>query len=235
MTGLELQQEISGTNAPPMIFLTGRGDIPSSAKAMKAGASEFLLKPIDEADLLRVLEAALEQDRLDLAKPTELEEFRKRYASLSPRQREVLPFVVFRTTKQAHSRRAWEKQNRHSRTSGPDLKKMAAAITRRSRKDDNETRYRIKGSDDHTAVTVSPDRSRMARIYMLCEPSGTLDIRRLFEEVRDLFTRVVGIVNRYVCRLLRTFGYSFAAVVDSASSKLKGLIGSISSPDGKKL
>jgi FixJ family two-component response regulator len=94
MTRLELQQEISGTNAPPIIVLTGRGDIPSLVKAMKAGASEFLLKPIDEADLLRALEAALEQDRLDLARRIELDELRKRYALLSPREREVLPFVV---------------------------------------------------------------------------------------------------------------------------------------------
>jgi FixJ family two-component response regulator len=94
MTGLELQRAISGTNAPPIIFLTGHGDIPSSVKAMKAGASEFLLKPFDESDLLRAVEAALEQDRIDRTKRTELEELKKRYARLSPREREVLPFVV---------------------------------------------------------------------------------------------------------------------------------------------
>jgi FixJ family two-component response regulator len=94
MTGLELQQEISGTDAPPIIFLTGHGDIPSSVKAMKAGASEFLVKPFDEADLLRALEAALEQDRADRTRRTELEDLKKRYALLSPREREVLPFVV---------------------------------------------------------------------------------------------------------------------------------------------
>jgi FixJ family two-component response regulator len=94
MTGLELQQEISGTNTPPIIFLTGHGDIPSSVKAMKAGASEFLLKPFDEEELLRALEAALEQDRIDRARGTEVEELKKRYALLSPREREVLPFVV---------------------------------------------------------------------------------------------------------------------------------------------
>lgn len=94
MTGLELQQEISGTDAPPIIFLTGHGDIPSSVKAMKAGASEFLVKPFDEGDLLRAVEAAIQQDRADRTKRTELEEIKKRYALLSPREREVLPFVV---------------------------------------------------------------------------------------------------------------------------------------------
>jgi len=94
MTGLELQREISGMNAPPIIFLTGHGDIPSSVKAMKAGASEFLLKPFDEDDLLRAVEVALEQDRLQQIKRSELEELKKRYALLSPREREVLPLVV---------------------------------------------------------------------------------------------------------------------------------------------
>ena len=94
MTGLELQRAISGTNAPPIIFLTGHGDIPSSVKAMKAGASEFLLKPFDEDELLRAVEAALENDSADRARRTELEELKKRYELLSPREREVLPFVV---------------------------------------------------------------------------------------------------------------------------------------------
>ena len=94
MTGLELQREISGTNAPPIIFLTGHGDIPSSVKAMKAGASEFLLKPFDEAELLRAVESALKLDSADRAKRTELEELKKRYELLSPREREVLPLVV---------------------------------------------------------------------------------------------------------------------------------------------
>ena len=94
MTGLELQREISGTNSPPIIFLTGHGDVPSSVKAMKAGASEFLLKPFDEAELLRAVEAALKFDSADRAKRIELEELKKRYELLSPREREVLPFVV---------------------------------------------------------------------------------------------------------------------------------------------
>ncbi len=94
MTGLELQQELSGTDAPPIVFLTGEGDIPSSVQAMKAGASEFLEKPFQEAALLRALEGALKQGRADRAKRMELQDLKKRYALLSPREREVLPFVV---------------------------------------------------------------------------------------------------------------------------------------------
>jgi len=94
MSGLELQEEIAGTDAPPIIFLTGQGDIPSSVKAMKAGAVEFLLKPFDEEDLLRAVESAFELDRQRRIKGDELTELKKRYASLSPREREVLPLVV---------------------------------------------------------------------------------------------------------------------------------------------
>jgi FixJ family two-component response regulator len=94
MSGLDLQKEIAGTDPPPIIFLTGHGDVASSVKAMKAGASEFLLKPWDEEDLLRAVEVAFELDRKQRRKRDELKELRNRYASLSPREREVLPLIV---------------------------------------------------------------------------------------------------------------------------------------------
>jgi FixJ family two-component response regulator len=94
MTGLELQKELSGTDAPPIVFLTGHGDIPSTVKAMKAGATEFLSKPFDEEDLVRAIDAAIEVDREARAKNAELDEIKKRYARLTPRERDVLPYVV---------------------------------------------------------------------------------------------------------------------------------------------
>jgi FixJ family two-component response regulator len=94
MTGLELQKELSGTDAPPIVFLTGHGDIPSTVKAMKAGATEFLSKPFDEEDLVRAIDAAIEVDREARVKNAELDEVKKRYARLTPREREVLPYVV---------------------------------------------------------------------------------------------------------------------------------------------
>ena len=63
MSGLELQQEIAGEQAPPIVFVTGHGDVPSSVRAMKAGAIEFLLKPFDNQELLRSVDAAILQDR----------------------------------------------------------------------------------------------------------------------------------------------------------------------------
>jgi FixJ family two-component response regulator len=94
MSGLELQQEIAGEQAPPIVFVTGHGDVPSSVRAMKAGAIEFLLKPFDNQELLRSVDAAILQDREARKKRTELAELRRRYALLTPREREVLPLVV---------------------------------------------------------------------------------------------------------------------------------------------
>jgi FixJ family two-component response regulator len=94
MTGLEVQKELSGTDAPPIVFLTGHGDIPSTVKAMKAGATEFLSKPFEEEDLIRAIDSAIEVDREARVKNAELDEIKKRYAKLTPREREVLPYVV---------------------------------------------------------------------------------------------------------------------------------------------
>jgi FixJ family two-component response regulator len=94
MNGLELQQEIAGDYSPPIVFVTGHGDVPSSVRAMKAGAIEFLLKPFDNQELLRIIDAAILQDREARVKRADIAELRRRYALLTPREREVLPLVV---------------------------------------------------------------------------------------------------------------------------------------------
>jgi FixJ family two-component response regulator len=94
MSGLDLQREIAGGDAPAIVFVTGHGDVPSSVRAMKAGAIEFLLKPFDDQELLRAIDAAIAQDREARLKRAEMVELRRRYALLTPREREVLPFVV---------------------------------------------------------------------------------------------------------------------------------------------
>jgi FixJ family two-component response regulator len=94
MNGLELQQELAGGDSPPIVFVTGHGDVPSSVRAMKAGAIEFLLKPFDNQELLRSIDVAIHQDRDARVKRAELAELRRRYALLTPREREVLPLVV---------------------------------------------------------------------------------------------------------------------------------------------
>jgi FixJ family two-component response regulator len=94
MNGLELQQELADAGGPPIIFLTGHGDIPSTVKAMKAGATEFLSKPFEEEELFHAIDAAIRIDDEARLKNAELHALQKRYASLTPREREVLPFVV---------------------------------------------------------------------------------------------------------------------------------------------
>jgi FixJ family two-component response regulator len=94
ISGLDLQSQIQQGNHPQIVFVTGRGDIPSSVRAMKAGAVDFLTKPFVEADLIRAVRAAIAQDREARRKRAELEDLNQRLASLTPREHEVLPLVV---------------------------------------------------------------------------------------------------------------------------------------------
>jgi FixJ family two-component response regulator len=94
ISGLDLQSQIQQGNHPQIVFVTGRGDIPSSVRAMKAGAVDFLTKPFVEADLIRAVHAAIAQDREARRKRAELEDLNQRLASLTPREHEVLPLVV---------------------------------------------------------------------------------------------------------------------------------------------
>jgi FixJ family two-component response regulator len=92
--GLELQSRLSREGSPPIIFITGRGDITSTVKAMKAGAIEFLTKPVDTEILLAAVSTAFARDRLLRDQRAVLSELEKKFALLSPREREVLPLVV---------------------------------------------------------------------------------------------------------------------------------------------
>jgi FixJ family two-component response regulator len=92
--GLELQKLISAQASIPIIFITGRGDIPSTVSAMKGGAIDFLTKPLDEAALLTSVERALHQDRANRHEAMEHARLVARYESLTPRERELLPLLV---------------------------------------------------------------------------------------------------------------------------------------------
>jgi FixJ family two-component response regulator len=78
----------------PVIFITGHGDIPMTVKAMKSGAVEFLTKPFQDQALLDAIRLALDRDRMSRQQRVELGELRKRYATLTVREREVLVLVV---------------------------------------------------------------------------------------------------------------------------------------------
>jgi FixJ family two-component response regulator len=94
MDGLEVQKLISNQTSIPVIFITGRGDVPSTVRAMKDGAVDFLTKPIDETVLLNAVEHALEKDRTARCDVLEHADLLARYHSLTPREREVLPLLA---------------------------------------------------------------------------------------------------------------------------------------------
>jgi FixJ family two-component response regulator len=95
LSGLDLQRELvaSGTSIP-IIFITGHGDVPMSVEAMKGGAVEFLTKPFRDQQLLDAVQHAIARDRVEREKRAEVAEVRRRYESLTPREREVMVRVV---------------------------------------------------------------------------------------------------------------------------------------------
>jgi FixJ family two-component response regulator len=94
LSGLEVQKLISTQTTIPVIFITGRGDIPSTVTAMKGGAIDFLTKPVDEITLLSSIERALELDRRYRKSALEHASLLARYHSLTPREQQVLPLLV---------------------------------------------------------------------------------------------------------------------------------------------
>jgi FixJ family two-component response regulator len=95
LDGLELQQTLAGVDcARPIVFITGRGDIPTSVRAMKGGAVDFLTKPVNDTELLAAVQRALDADRYARAARLELDALKRRLARLTPREREVLAQVV---------------------------------------------------------------------------------------------------------------------------------------------
>jgi len=94
INGLDLQSRAACQDHPKIVFITGHGDIPSSVRAIKAGAVDFLTKPFREADLMRAIHAAIAQDRDTRQKLAERDELRQRLSRLTPRELEVLPLIV---------------------------------------------------------------------------------------------------------------------------------------------
>ena len=95
LSGLDLQRELYHTGAPvPIVFVTGHGDIPMSVRAMKEGAVEFLTKPFRDQDLLDAVQHAIENDRKGRLERAMVAELRRRYASLTKREQEVMKLVV---------------------------------------------------------------------------------------------------------------------------------------------
>lgn len=95
LSGLDLQQRLAEISVEiPIVFITGHGDVPTSVRAMKAGAVEFLTKPFSKQDLLNGIQQAIQRDRAARHQQAKMAELRGRYESLTPREREVMELVV---------------------------------------------------------------------------------------------------------------------------------------------
>ena len=141
LNGLDLQRRIAlERHNMPIIFITGLGDVPMTVRAMKAGAQEFLIKPVNDDVLLTAVRVALEESRVALCREMNLEALRECYASLSGRERQVFSLVasgmsnrqvgnelgITEGTVKTHRGRVMEKMKAGSI---PDLVKMAARLT----------------------------------------------------------------------------------------------------------
>jgi FixJ family two-component response regulator len=95
LSGLDLQKRIVEANREiPIVFITGHGDVPTSVRAMKAGAVEFLIKPFSDRDLLDAIQQAIKRDQSARQQHTEMQDLCGRYESLTPRERQVMERVV---------------------------------------------------------------------------------------------------------------------------------------------
>jgi FixJ family two-component response regulator len=140
LSGLDLQRQLTAAGVSiPIIFITGHGDIPMTVQAMKAGALEFLTKPFRDQELLDAVRQAIEKDRIAREQRAELATLRRRQASLTSREREVMALVVSgllnkqiaaelgtsEITVKVHRRRVMQKMQAGSLA---DLVKMTVAL-----------------------------------------------------------------------------------------------------------
>jgi FixJ family two-component response regulator len=94
ISGLDFQRQLGDAYHPPIVFITGHGDIPSSVRAIKAGAVDFLAKPFSHQDLMAAVDAAITRDRHARIERAEHARLQQRYSSLTPRESQGLPLIV---------------------------------------------------------------------------------------------------------------------------------------------
>ena len=140
VNGLEFQRRLGTSYHPPIVFITGHGDIPSSVQAIKAGAVDFLTKPFTQAVLFKAIDSAIAIDRRARGEEAERKRLEQRFAMLTPRERQVLPLVVSgllnkqsaaelgisEVTLEIHRRRVMQKMEAQSLA---DLVRMAGRLS----------------------------------------------------------------------------------------------------------
>jgi FixJ family two-component response regulator len=94
INGLDFQRQLGDVDHPPIVFITGHGDIPSSVRAIKEGAVDFLAKPFSQEDLMSAIGAAIAGERNARVERAELRVLKQRHSSLTPRESQVLPLIV---------------------------------------------------------------------------------------------------------------------------------------------
>jgi FixJ family two-component response regulator len=94
MSGLEVQKLVHTETQISVVFVTGRGDVPSTVLAMKGGAADFLTKPIEEDALIAAVDAAISRARTKQRETSDAVALRERYDSLTPREQELLPLLI---------------------------------------------------------------------------------------------------------------------------------------------
>ena len=94
INGLDFQRQLRDAAHPPIVFITGHGDIPSSVRAIKDGAVDFLVKPFRQEDLMAAIDAGVASDQRARLEAAEHARLQQRYASLTPRESQVLPLIV---------------------------------------------------------------------------------------------------------------------------------------------
>jgi FixJ family two-component response regulator len=154
LSGLDVQKRVVDRVDMPIIFITGHGDVPMSVQAMKAGAVEFLTKPFRDDVLLDAIDHAIDRSRAALGQEAEINALRARYASLSPREREVMALVVSGLLNKTGRRRARHERDHGQGAARQNDAKDAGRLFRRSGEDGHEVRPPARRASRHESINT---------------------------------------------------------------------------------
>ena len=147
ISGLDFQQQLGDAYHPPIVFITGHGDIPSSVRAIKAGAVDFLAKPFSQPDLMAAVDAAITRDRHARLERAERARLQLRYSSLTPRESQVLPLIVSGLLNKQAAGGARYQRGHTPDSSKPDHAEDGGGLVRRSRSNGRAVEHRARAPE----------------------------------------------------------------------------------------